>query len=419
MKTIVTTLAVTTTLAVSALSALGSTSLSAAELRVTVWTGNKAQLEMLNSFGAGFTKIHPDITVKFETIPAADYTQKLTFQMAGGNAPDLAWMMEDAAPAFENAGVLMDLAPALNAAKGYDLADFSKAAMGLWAKDGKVYGIPFSTSPFMLMYNKTMFDKAGLEDPGTLADKGEWTMEKFRQAAKALKDANGKWGFEFKDGQGYESRMMHAVMPPIRVYGGNAWQDGQCGFNKPEAVAAMTLLHDMVFKDQSIVPPGEQGDFFSGNSAMTINQISRATNLKDATFEWGVAPLPTGPAGASPVIGQAGLVVFDNGKQKQLAAEFLAFMTNKENVATMAQYFPPARQSVLNEASFTQSNAIIPPKQMAYVADAVANGRVLPSHEQSPQILAALAPRMDGFWKADADVQTSMDAVCTALQPLL
>ncbi|MEZ2130197.1 MULTISPECIES: ABC transporter substrate-binding protein [unclassified Sinorhizobium] len=413
--------AATKVLTISAVLALGlmSTSLSAAELRVTVWTGNKAQLEMLNGFGAGFAKTHPGVTVKFETIPAADYTQKLTFQLAGGNPPDLAWMMEDAAPAFENAGIVADVGPALKAAQGYELADFSPAAMGLWASGDKVFGIPFSTSPFMILYNKTLFDKAGLEDPGKLADKGEWTMEKFREVAKALKDKTGKWGFEFKDGQGYESRMMHAVMPPIRVYGGFAWQDGQCGFNKPEAVAAMTLLHDMVFKDKSIVPPGEQGDFFSGNSAMTINQISRAPNLASAKFEWGIAPLPTGPAGASPVIGQAGLVIFNQGKQKELATEFLAYMTDKANVATMAQFFPPARQSVLQDKAFTQSNAIIKPQQMAYVADAIASGQVLPSHEHSPQILAALAPRMDAFWKADANPQKSMDAVCAAIQPLL
>lgn len=411
----------TTTLAAAALLSMSmlAAPVLAQELRVTVWTGNQEQLDMLDGFGKSFTATHPGVTVKFETIPAADYTQKLTFQLAGGNAPDLAWIMEDAAPAFEDAGVLMDVSSVLKGTDGYDYADFSTPSMGLWAKDDKVYAIPFSTSPFMLMYNKTLFDKAGLEDPGTLADKGEWTMDKFRETAKALKDKTGVWGFEFKDGQGYESRMMHAVMPPIRAYGGYAWKDGDCGFNKPEAVAAMTVLHDMVFKDKSIVPPGEQGDFFSGNSAMTINQISRAPLLAKAGFDWGIAPLPTGPAGASPVIGQAAIAVMTAGKHTDLAAQFLAHMTDKENVATMAQYFPPARKSVANDPAFIEKNAVIPARQMAYVADAIANGRVLPSNEKAPQIVAAMAPRMDAFWKPDADPQKSMDAVCAAIQPLL
>jgi multiple sugar transport system substrate-binding protein len=400
--------------------ALAPTTLLAEDLRFTVWTGSEAHLAMLNGIAESFKKTHPDVNVTFETIPAADYTQKLTFQLAGGNPPDLGWMMEDAAPTFEAAGVLMDLGPVLRNAEGYDLEDFSEAAMGLWVDGDKIYGVPFSTSPFMIFYNKAMFDKAGLEDPLTLAGKGEWTMEKFREVAKALTDANGgTWGFEFKDGQGYDSRIMHALMPPIRAYGGDAWADGECGFDDPEAVAAVQQLHDMVFKDKSIVPPGEQGDYFSGASAMTINQISRASKMAEAGFEWGIAPLPTGPGGEAPVIGQAAIVVFERGPQKDLAAEFVAHMTNEENVATMAQFFPPARQSVLDSDAFTQSNAIIPAEQMAKVSDAIAKGKVLPSHERSPQILAAMAPRVDSLWRPDANVEQALADVCAAIEPEL
>jgi multiple sugar transport system substrate-binding protein len=409
-----------TGLIISALAVgLMSTSAVAADLRVTIWTGNEAHLAMLNGFAESFKAKHPDVNVRFETIPPGDYTQKLTFQLAGGNPPDAGWMMEDAASTFANAGVLVDLAPTLNSVEGYDFADFSEPAMGLWQVDGNVWGVPFSTSPFVIFYNKELFDQAGVEDPLTLANNGEWDMTKFQEVAATLKEATGKWGFEFKDGQGYDTRIMHALMPPIRAYGGDVWTNGECGFDKPEAVAAVQQLHDMVFKDKSIVPPGETGDYFSGNAAMTINQISRASLMADAGFDWGIAPLPTGPAGESPVIGQAGLVVFTNAKQKELAAEFIAHMTSKENVATMAQFFPPARKSVLNSEGFVNSNKLIPAEQMQVVADAIAKGKVLPSHEKSPQILAAMKPRVDALWRADADVEESLKAVCAAIEPLL
>ena len=393
--------------------------LLAEDLRFTVWTGSDAHLEMLNGIAASFKETHPDVNVTFETIPAADYTQKLTFQLAGGNPPDLGWMMEDAAPTFAAAGVLMDLGPTLRETEGYDYADFSEAAMGLWTDGDAVYGVPFSTSPFMIFYNKTLFDEAGIEDPLTLAEKGEWDMDKFQEVAKTIKDKTGKWGFEFKDGQGYDSRIMHALMPPIRAYGGDVWANGECGFDTPEAVEAVQQLHDMVFKDQSIVPPGEQGDYFSGSSAMTINQISRASKMPEAGFDWGIAPLPSGPGGEAPVIGQAAIVVFERGPNKELAAEFVAHMTNKENVAIMAQFFPPARQSVLDSEAFTSSNALIPAEQMAHVSSAIAEGKVLPSHEKSPQILAAMAPRVDALWRPDADVKQALDEVCAAIEPQL
>jgi multiple sugar transport system substrate-binding protein len=392
----------------------------AQELRVTIWTGSEAHLKMLNGIADGFKANHPSVSVKFETVPVADYTQKLTFQVAGGNPPDVAWMMEDAAPAFENAGLLMDIGPMLKATEGYDLADFSPSAMTLWQNGETVYGVPFSTSPFLIYFNKDMFDKAGLEDPLALAAKGEWNMQKFQEVAKKLTEANpGKWGFEFKDGEGYASRMTHAFLPPVRAYGGELWSDGQCGLDKPEAVAAVKQLHDMVFKDKSIVPPGEQGDYFSGNSAMTVNQISRASKMPEAGFKWGIAPLPSGPAGEAPVVGQAGLVVFDAGKHKDLAAELVAYMTNKENVATMAQFFPPARKSVLESDAFINSNKLIPADQMKNVAAAIQKGRVHPAHEKMPQIQAAMAPRVDALWKPDADVEQALKNVCAAIQPFL
>lgn len=392
----------------------------AQELRFTVWTGNDAHLAMLNGIAEEFRKTHPEVTVRYETIPAADYTQKLTFQIGGGNIPDLGWIMEDAAPAFVNAGVLEDIGSALRADAAYDFTDFSKPAMGLWEDGDKVYGIPFSTSPLLIFYNKTMFDAAGVQTPLELAQNGEWTLDKFQEVARQLAEAdNGAFGFEFKDGQGYDARMMHAIMPSIRANGGYAWREGECGFDNPEAIKAVKQLHDMVHVDHSIVPPGEQGDFFSGGSAMTVSQISRASKLASGPFEWGLAPLPSGDAGSVPAIGQAGISVFAQGKNKEIATEFLMFMTNAENVKVMAQFFPPARKSILNSPDFVNSNALIPAEQMEVVADAIANGSILPSHEKLPQIEAAMKPRMDTYWRADADVEQAMAAVCAVVTPQL
>lgn len=402
--------------------ALSATSLAAygEELRFTVWTGNDAHLAMLNGIAESFKEKHPDVTVRFETMPASDYTQKLTFQIAGGNVPDIGWIMEDAAPAFVNAGVLEEIGSVVRANEDYDFADFSEPAMGLWVKGEAVHGIPFSTSPLLIFYNKTMFDEAGVETPFELAQKGEWTLEKFQDVAKALADAdNGAFGFEFKDGQGYDARMMHAVMPSIRANGGYAWADGDCGFDNPEAIAALEQIHDMIHVDKSIVPPGEQGDFFSGGAAMTVSQISRASKLSQGSFEWGLAPLPSGSAGASPAIGQAGISVFAQSPNKEIATEFLMHMTNEENVKVMSQFFPPARNSVLNSDGFVTGNALISPDFMKVVGEAIAGGSILPSHEKLPQIEAAMKPRMDTYWRPDADVAKAMSSVCSVVTPML
>ena len=74
---------------------------------------------------------------------------------------------------------------------------------------------------------------------------------------------------------------------------------------------------------------------------------------------------------------------------------------------------------MLDSDAFTNSNKLIPPKQMKVVADAISNGKVLPAHEKSPQIFASMKPRVDALWRANADVEASLKAVCTAIQPLL
>jgi multiple sugar transport system substrate-binding protein len=392
----------------------------AEELRFTVWTGSEAHLKMLGEIADSFTATHPDVTVRFDTIPFGDYVQKITLQMAGGNPPDLGWLLENSAPAFVEAGALSDVAETLKSTDGYDYADFSLPAMGLWETSDATYGIPFSTSPFLIYFNKSLYDAAGLETPDQRVKDGTWTWEQLRADAKDLRDASsGIWGFETFDGQGYGSRVWHTLVPIIRAYGGSAWEGDSCKLDSSLAAQAVQLFHDMVYTDGSTVPPGEQGDFFSGNAALTMTQISRVSKLSEAAFEWGLAPLPSGPAGDAATVGQAAVVAFAQGKHKELAAEFLAHMTNKENVAKMAAFFPPARKSVLEAESFLTSNGAVTPQQMKFVAQGIENGSVLPSHQRFPQIEAEARPNFDALWSKDADVAATLKKLCSSISPLL
>jgi len=392
----------------------------AEELRFTVWTGSKAHLAMLNGIAESYTALNPDVTVKFETIPFGDYVQKITLQFAGGNPPDLGWLLESSAATFVEAGVLADIGDVLRGKEGYEFDDFSPSAMGLWERGDAVYGIPFSNSPYIVYYNASLYDVAGLEHPDALATKGEWTWERLKHDAAALANADaGVWGFQSVDGQGYESRVMNTLIPIIRSYGGDAWADGTCGLASEQATAAVSLYHDMIFKDHSAVPPGEHGDFFTGNAALTVTQLSRVSKLQDAGFEWGLAPLPGGPDQAAAVIGQAAIVAFAQGELPALAADFLAHMTSAENVAVMAEFFPPARRSVLESEAFLTSNDMVAPGQMKVVADGIATGEVSPGHVNYPQIDRAMRPRFDALWKPDADVKAVLTEVCAKIEPLL
>jgi multiple sugar transport system substrate-binding protein len=153
---------------------------------------------------------------------------------------------------------------------------------------------------------------------------------------------------------------------------------------------------------------------------MTLAQLSRTAKLGDASFDWDIAPLPAGPAGDQRTTGQAAFVVFNASKNADVAADFVAFLTNKQNVTEMATFFPPARNSVLESDEFLTSNPLVAPESMAAaVGSSIPLGTVEAVHVNFPKIDQAARAEIDKLWVPDADVQAVMDAVCEAINPLM
>jgi multiple sugar transport system substrate-binding protein len=413
--------AVVALVALLAPSAVNTRAQEAINLRYTVWIGPGPAMDMLNGIAADYNKQKPNVTVQFDTVPFNEYTAKVTLQLAGSNPPDGGWILENTAPQFIASGVLTELTPTLTSASGYDMADFEQSALALWQQEGKIYALPFSTSPFLIIYNADMFAAAGLPMPTELAAKGEWTWEALASAARKIAETQKVYGFESVDANVYKpGGFWSTLIPIIRAFGGDAWDAANtCKLNTAETVAGVKFYHDMVFKDKTAVPPGENADFFTGKSAMTIGQISRLTKLDNATFKWNIAPMPKGPGGEGATTGQAALAVFGNSPHQDVALDFIAFMTNKDNSAKMAQFFPSARKSILSSEAFLKSNQRLQPEQMQLVVDGIAKGRVLPAHPNFSQISLVSGAIFDELWNADADVAAVMSKVCEAITPLL
>lgn len=376
-------------------------------MTIATWTSNEDQLALLKTFVDEFAA-HKGISIDatFESIPFGEYNTKLLLELQSSNPPDLYWVLETSAPAFIASGNLAKLDEAL---KEWNPEDISPSALTLWQQDGATYAVPFSTSPFIMIYNATMFKDAGVKTPKDLIAEDSWTWESFRTIAKEIKDKTGIWAYQTVDGDGYTSRVMHNLLPIIWAMGGDLWTpDGEVKADSPETIAAVQLFHDMVFVDQSIVPPGDQSDFFTGGAAMTVGQVSRLSKLADVEWEWDICTLP----GNAPVIGQAALGANANGKNVQLATELLAFMTNESCVAKMAGIWPPARKSVLASEAFLSSNPTLTPEQMQEaVASSIESGRVLPSHQLYLQIEVEARIIYDRLWNPDANVATTMEDV--------
>lgn len=389
-------------------------------IKFTLW-GSDAHIALLTEISEEYRQTHPNVTFEFASIPVADYVSKLAVQLAGNDQPDVGWMLESPALGWEDAGALVDLSSYLKDDVEFNLSDFSESSLALWTQDDALYGIPFSTSPMFIAYNADLFDEAGLDTPSESFAKGEWTWEKFAEDAKAITDlGNGSIGYVHIDE--ISTNPWRLLVPIMQAYGGGSWDsDGTiCLMNTAESVEAVTLVHDMMYIDNSIVKPNEKVDFTSGTVGMTMRQLSWLSSLTDVTFEWDFAPLPSGPAGAKPVVGQAAVVVFNSSPNKEVAIDFLKFLMNSENSAKLSQFFPQARASVLDSGSIEATNPTLNTESIqTAIIDQIKNGTVLPSHVEYSKIDLAVRAELDKLWTIDADPTTIMDSACEVMAPYL
>lgn len=389
-------------------------------LRMTTWSANEAHVKLFNELAAEYREANPDVTeITFDPLPFENYTTTLTTQIAGGNPPDLAWIFESSAPDFVSSGALVPLDDTLKGTDGYAFDELVPAATRLWQDDGTLYAYPFSNSPFGVFVNTDLLAQAGQRTPAELIAAGEWTWENAVAVGAAVNAETGKAGLVVRD---FDYKGWDYLSTVWTGWGAQAWsEDGRtCGFNSPEMVQAMTFLHQATFTAKALPGPGTTADFFAGEAGMTITQISRASLLAEEQFGWDLVPLPAGPTGEYAVIGQGGMGVLKSGPNTDVAADFLAFLTNPANSARLAQFFPPPRQSLLNADTLAKTNPLLKPEQLeSVVIQGISTGVVKPSHTGSAELSQSVRAGLDPLWQADADVPAVLNALCSSIAPQL
>jgi len=397
----------------------GSAAAQDIKLRMTIWSANEAHLKLFNGIAEGFKKDHPEVTVSFEPLPFETYTTALTTQIAGGNAPDMAWIFAAAAFDFVNSGARVPLTKTLAATPGYNLGELSPAATARWSKDGVLYAYPFSTSPFAVFVNNDLIRKAGAKTPAELIAAGQWTWPQAIATAQAVAQS-GKGGLVVRD---FNYQAWQYLSSVWNAWGAAPWSaDGKrCTFADQPMVDALGFIHEAIFEKKAMPGPGQNVDFFAGDAALTITQISRASLLpKDKRFDWDLVPLPKGQVGDYAIVGQAGIGVLQSGKNAATAAAFVAYMTNPENSAKLAQFFPSARKSLLNAEVLGKTNALLSPAQLDRVVVAgIATGQLMPAHTDFARLQQMVRAGLDAVWQPKADIPAATRAICAQIGPLL
>src|ERR1700709_2596821 len=159
-----------------------------AKVTLTMWSGQTESAEkILQKLVARYEKLHPN--VKINLSPGASSTeellQKLSAAFAGNDYPDISYAFGSWASQLEASGRTLDITKQVSA-PSEKWSEFTGAARATAQPTGKkTIGFPAVVDNISLLYNKTVFDKAGVAYPTA-----DWTWDDFRAAAKKLTDAS-------------------------------------------------------------------------------------------------------------------------------------------------------------------------------------------------------------------------------------
>jgi multiple sugar transport system substrate-binding protein len=249
---------------------------------------------------------HPRVTVEVEHVTGSpSYHEKLITQEAAGDPPDTVFTTNDFM--FEEAakGMLLDLTPSFNKSK-VRKADYFAAALEPQFLRGKLFAMPVDYGVWLLWFNVEMLKKAGVPVPTD-----RWTWDDYRKYAQELTlDKNGKSadqpGFDPSQVVQYGSERSFggsAGWKIITESNGAPWvtkELDRCLLDSTGCVDSFQQIVDLDARYHAVVsmvtPVAGTWNLQTGNVAMAVRGSWVLSNLNQpgVTFEWDVAPVPTG-----------------------------------------------------------------------------------------------------------------------------
>jgi multiple sugar transport system substrate-binding protein len=290
----------------------------------------------------GYHAAHPDVTVELKEYDAANYDTQMIADLAAGKAPDIyAQKTLKNFYTYQNGKQLLDVS---DVAQG--LGD-KVGGMANYQVDGKTYAIPYRQDSWVLYYNKTLFEKAGLPTPD-----GTWTWDDYAATSKALA-TKLKTSKAFGDYQHiWQSTVQGFALAQSQ---GASIESGDFSYLKPYYTRAVDLQNagaQVKFGDATTNNLTYQAQFGKQQAGMMLmGSWFIATLLKQQAsgdadkFEWGIAPAPqltkaTAGKSATPVTfgDPTGLGINPKlGKNKVAAAKaFLSYAAGVDGAKALA-----------------------------------------------------------------------------------
>ena len=365
-------------------------------------------LKDLDAIVAAFTAENPNIAIDVKTAAYADYFTALQTQVAGKNAPDTFELNYENFVTYARSGALLDLTD-----KGIDPARYYPLALQGFTDGGKQFGLPATFSDVVLLYNKALFDKAGLEYPTA-----DWTWKDEQAAAEKLTDAGaGVYGH-------FQPVSFFEFYKALAQSGGSFFDaDGKATFNSPEGVEAATWLTGKPGKtmptltDIAGTPDFDTSLFKSGKLAMWHNGIWQFSGLKDSGVDFDVVVEPGNKTKANAVFMNAAVASADTAHPAE-AAKWIAFLTGSPKTVETRLASSWELPAVNDEAAFATYLTITPPANRKAVFEALDNVALPPVIERQQEMQDIVGKALESIVTDGVAVQQALDDAAAAVDGL-
>ena len=296
-----------------------------------------------------------------------DLNSKLKTAFAANEEPDVCVMVVNGTQTFADGGMIQPISDLI---ADDDLKDFWPGLMDNCYASGELYGVPYLRSTPLLYFNKTLFQKAGVD-----ASKAPETWDDVVKASDALR-AQGVHGYGFYS-------YIWVLTAFLYSNGAAPFSDDltapSATFNEDPAVETVQWLKDGVDSHNFSFTAGSNGSD-ALTSAVASQQVAMwCTSTADLTnhlslaeqggYEIGVGFMPKKAQNKVPT-GGCDLVMTSRvaDARRAAAGEFINFMTSKDAAVKnhLKTGYLLTRQSDADDSRVKEAYAKTPEYQVAF-----------------------------------------------------
>ena len=354
---------------------------------LTFWHGyTEADGKVLNQIVSDFNDSQQGITIKTTIKPWAVIGDTLLTSLSAKNGPDIVALPAENLPVYASKGAFQKLDDFYSAAASPS-ASLNPQAVEMEKVNGSYYGVPIGFVPLSVIYNKTLFKKAGISTFPTTWD--QWVADARKLTVAGAGGTPKQYGLALPD----HATVGNGVWASLFYGNGGGIVDGSKSVLDSTANQQTLAYWAKAVRDDKISPTGLDGIgsdklFSSGKAAMEVGGPWMAGVATASKIDYGIAAIPAGPQGkAASAIGISTAVTAQADQAKKAAAEkFFDYFFSKE-VATkwsLGSGWPPLRTDIPSSA--VSSNPVV-----ASLTEIASSARpLLPGVANSTDVLTAV-----------------------------